>query len=90
VVAALASVQQALAAHTPALQRACVATCTAHITLGVMHLATGELNLPVSAHGRQKCTQFRCCEHYARCCFAAVSTSRLAAVCCRGAPAGLL
>lgn len=42
-VAALATVQQALARHTPALQRACVATCTAHITLGVMHLSSGEL-----------------------------------------------
>lgn len=38
---ALATVQRALVQHDAALQRACVATCTAHITLGVMHLATG-------------------------------------------------
>lgn len=39
---ALATVQQALVQHDSGLRRAFVATCTAHITLGVMHLPSGD------------------------------------------------
>lgn len=42
---ALTTVQQALVQHDSGLQRACVATCTAHITLGVMHLPSGDTHL---------------------------------------------
>ncbi len=41
VVAALEAVQASLVAHDARLKRACVAACTAHITLGVMHLGSG-------------------------------------------------
>lgn len=42
VVAALETVQAAVVAHDGRLRRACVASCTAHITLGVLHLDSGE------------------------------------------------
>lgn len=88
-VAALATAQQALERHTPALQRACVATCTAHITLGVMHLPTGE---HCGGGGpRQQpegCTGSDAVNHIAnRHC---TSDCTRVAPCCRGAAAGLL
>ncbi len=41
-VAALETVQAAVQEHDARLKRACVATCTAHITLGVFCLESGE------------------------------------------------
>ena len=87
--AALATVQQALARHTPALQRACVATCTAHITLGVMHLPDGE-HIDGGASGQQQDrhlgSDIACQVTHYRC----ASGCNGIAPCCRGAAAGLL
>ena len=42
VAAAMTAVQASLAAHDPLLRQACTSLCTAHITLAVLHLPTGE------------------------------------------------
>ncbi len=41
-VAALETVQAAVQEHDARLKRACVATCSVHITLGVFHSESGE------------------------------------------------
>ena len=62
-VAALEAVQAALVAHDGRLKRACVAACTAHITLGVMHLGAGALALcfrqSCRLRGMRRCRVFR-------------------------------